>query len=408
MYWVHSQICHSSDAINNPTVISPPSSTSSSSACSSLSYSSDYKKQLAPPPLASSSGNRLSPAFVFIIVILAIVFFISGILHLLVRFLIKQRSPSSISQSNRYPDMSESDPYQRQLQQLFHLHDSGLDQAFIDALPVFLYEEIIGLKEPFDCAVCLCQFSEQDMLRLLPICNHAFHIDCIDTWLLSNSTCPLCRGSLYEPGFSFENPVYDFEGLREEDGVSGSVVADAASVNKHAENHIMSGKRVFSVRLGKFRSSNNGDGVERVEGESSTSIVDVRRCYSMGSFQYVVADSDLQVALCHKKGDGVGIGSSMRQLKGRFAQIGNSSTDGDVEGGKINIARKGESFSVSKIWLWSRKDKVSSSPETHLGNSNVTATLPQMNRAQVEMLLIQIVSTSYECYSLAAFILLCF
>ncbi|BAT74651.1 hypothetical protein LR48_Vigan511s009100 [Vigna angularis] len=379
MSWIHSQICHSSDAINNPTSISP----SSCSSTAPLSYSSEYKKQL-PPPLSSSSGTRISPAIVFIFVILAIVFFISGLLHLLVRFLIRHMSSSSISQSNRYPDMSESDPYQRQLQQLFHLHDSGLDQAFIDALPVFLYKDIIGLKEPFDCAVCLCQFSEQDMLRLLPLCNHAFHIDCIDTWLLSNSTCPLCRGSLYEPGFAFENPVYEFEGLREEDGVSGSVAAEAGSFNKHAENHIMSGKRVFSVRLGKFRSSNNGEGVERGGGgESSTSNLDVRRCYSMGSFQYVVADSDLQVALCPNRGDGGGVsGGSVRQFKGRLDHCGNSSTEGDVEGKKINIARKGESFSVSKIWQWSRKDKVSSSPQNHLGGSYVSAALPWMNRAQ--------------------------
>ncbi|WVZ22080.1 hypothetical protein V8G54_000624 [Vigna mungo] len=379
MSWVHSQICHSSDAINNPTSISP----SSCSSSAPLSYSSEYKKQL-PPSLSSSSGTRISPAIVFIFVILAIVFFISGLLHLLVRFLVRHMSSSSISQSNRYPDMSESDPYQRQLQQLFHLHDSGLDQAFIDALPVFLYKDIIGLKEPFDCAVCLCQFSEQDMLRLLPLCNHAFHIDCIDTWLLSNSTCPLCRGSLYEPGFDFENPVYDFEGLMEEDGVSGSVAAEAGSFNKHAENHIMSGKRVFSVRLGKFRSSNNGEGVERGGGgESSTSNLDVRRCYSMGSFQYVVADSDLQVALCPNRGDGgCASASSVRQFKGRLDHCGNSSTEMDIEGKKINIARKGESFSVSKIWQWSRKDKVSSSQQNHLGGSYVSAALPWMNRAQ--------------------------
>ncbi|CAI9282174.1 unnamed protein product [Lactuca saligna] len=80
----------------------------------------------------------------------------------------------------------------RQLQQLFHLH-SGLDQAFIDALPLFLYKELMGSKEPIDCVVCLCKFSEQDKLRSLPLCSHAFHIHCIDTLLLSNSTCPLCR-----------------------------------------------------------------------------------------------------------------------------------------------------------------------------------------------------------------------
>ncbi|CAJ2645008.1 RING-H2 finger protein ATL47 [Trifolium pratense] len=330
----------------------------------------------------------MNTSVIFIIVILAIVFFISGVLQLFVKFLIRKRSSLTISQSNNNPQMSEPDPYQRQLQQLFNLHDSGLDQAFIDALPVFLYKEIIGnLKEPFDCAVCLCQFTEQDMLRLLPLCNHAFHIDCIDTWLLSNSTCPLCRGSLYEHGFGFENnPVYDFESLREEeDRVFDSVVGEANSVNKHAENHIMSGKRVFSVRLGKFKSSNNGEGgVERNEGESSTStsiVDDVRRCYSMGSYQYVVDDSDLVVALCPNRGEGGSNNASMRKLKGGFSQNGNCSIDGgDIEGKKINVARKGESFSISKIWLWSRKDKVSSSSQSHLVNSNVNSTLPWMNR----------------------------
>lgn len=373
MYRVHSQILQKSGVITNPPIISPYSS-----SLPSLPYVSNYKAPSAPSP-TSSSGSRISPAILFIIVILAVVFFILGLLHLLVRFLIKHRSSnSSISQSNRYPDTSESDAYQRQLQQLFHLHDSGLDQAFIDALPVFFYKEIIGLKEPFDCAVCLCEFLEQDKLRLLPVCNHAFHIECIDTWLLSNSTCPLCRGTLYSHGFAFENSVFDFESQCEEDGVSGSSGGGVGvgSVNKTTESHIVNGKRVFSVRLGKFRSTNNDnlDAAPHTEGESSSGNLDVRRCYSMGSFRYVVADSDLRVALGPNSG-------SMRQLKGRVtAPNGGSFIDGDVEGKKINIARKGESFSVSKIWQWSRKDKLTGSSDAHFLNSNVTSTLPWMNK----------------------------
>lgn len=326
---------------------------------------SDYQKQ-------SSSGNKLSPAILFIIIVLAVVFFVSGILHLLVRFLTKHRS-SSISESNRYPEMSGSGVLQRQLQQLFHLHDSGLDQAFIDALPVFLYKELKGLNEPFDCPVCLCEFSEKDQLRLLPMCSHAFHIDCIDTWLLSNSTCPLCRGTLCTPGIAIENPVFDFDDSREEDGFSGNRENGVLSGQKSAGNDIVGEKRVFSVRLGKFRSTTTNDGgdegVERAAGETSSSNLDARRCYSMGSYQYVVADLELQVALKPKRA-----GDSMRLGKGRVGQNGNSSIDSDAEGKKIGS--KGESFSVSKIWLWPKKDKFPSSAETQMSTSSVTVGLP--------------------------------
>lgn len=362
------------------------SSLLSSSSSPSLPYNNDNQKQ--PTMSSSSSSSKISPAILFIIVILAVIFFISGLLHLLVRFLIKHRS-SSISESSRYPDVSGSDAFQRQLQQLFHLHDSGLDQAFIDALPVFLYKEIMGLKEPFDCAVCLCEFSEQDKLRLLPLCSHAFHIDCIDTWLLSNSTCPLCRGTLYTPGLPTENPIFDFGDPREEDGsMSNGGIAVLCS-QKPAENEIVGQKRMFSVRLGKFRSVNVGEGgggggemgqegkVElegrpgRGDEETSSSNLDARRCYSMGSYQYVVADSELQVALRPKRG---GVGDSMRLImKGRSGPNGNSITDGDAEGKKINIGSKGESFSVSKIWLWSKKGKFPISSETHLGSSSSLA-----------------------------------
>jgi len=38
------------------------------------------------------------------------------------------------------------------------------------------------------CGVCLIDFEEGDELRVLP-CGHRFHRDCIDLWLLEQSTC---------------------------------------------------------------------------------------------------------------------------------------------------------------------------------------------------------------------------
>ncbi|CAH8382994.1 unnamed protein product [Eruca vesicaria subsp. sativa] len=297
----------------------------------------------SPPPITTPSGNnQINPLLLFTIILVSVVFFLCTLLHLVTRhYLKKKRSttlPSSTTHSdNQNSQHSDSDTYRRQLRQLFHLHDSGLDQALIDALPVFLYRDIIkkGSKEPFDCAVCLCEFSEEDKLRLLPVCSHAFHIDCIDTWLLSNSTCPLCRGALQDFGLEFSGA-----------GDGGERVSPG---EKPAESDVMSGKRVFSVRLGKFRSGNNSNVCEGGGGGGETSSLDNRRCFSMGSYQYIVAESDLVVALCPDK----------EGLKS------------NVEGKKINMRSKGESFSVSKIWQWSNKrSKFGNQGETNLVGSS--------------------------------------
>lgn len=50
--------------------------------------------------------------------------------------------------------------------------------------------------EGTECSVCLNEFQEDETLRLLPKCNHAFHIPCIDTWLRSHTNCPLCRAGI--------------------------------------------------------------------------------------------------------------------------------------------------------------------------------------------------------------------
>lgn len=352
-----------------------------------------------PPSNSSGSSNKISPAVLFIIIILAVIFFISGLVHLLVRYIFKHHPSSSSPHSNntdngRYPrDFSGTDALQRQLQQLFHLHDSGLDQAFIDALPVFLYKEIVGAKEPFDCAVCLCEFSEEDKLRLLPVCSHAFHINCIDTWLLSNSTCPLCRGSLFIPGLAFENPVFDFDDPRDEEGVAGDREDGFSLPANQKPPDLEEGgggggggsaphataateKRVFPVRLGKFRSVQNGgisdnNGASagtipvlndrsitvktgRDFGESSSSNLDARRCYSMGSYQYVEGDSVLRVVALNNRARNDDGRTSARR-RGAIVNLNPAAGDDGLAGKKLCARSKGESFSVSKIWQWSNK-----------------------------------------------------
>ncbi|XP_023532075.1 RING-H2 finger protein ATL78-like [Cucurbita pepo subsp. pepo] len=49
-----------------------------------------------------------------------------------------------------------------------------------------------------ECIICLSDFAAGDKLRLLPKCNHGFHVRCIDKWLTSHSSCPKCRQCLVQ------------------------------------------------------------------------------------------------------------------------------------------------------------------------------------------------------------------
>ncbi|PKU74784.1 RING-H2 finger protein ATL3-like [Dendrobium catenatum] len=68
----------------------------------------------------------------------------------------------------------------------------GLDASVLRSLPVTIYNRS-DFKDGLECSVCLCELSDGEKARLLPKCNHGFHLQCIDMWFYSHSTCPLCR-----------------------------------------------------------------------------------------------------------------------------------------------------------------------------------------------------------------------
>ncbi|WOL09305.1 RING-H2 finger protein ATL67 [Canna indica] len=70
---------------------------------------------------------------------------------------------------------------------------SGLDQAAISSYPKFPFSA--GKGGDTVCSICLCEYREGEMLRMLPDCRHYFHLICIDVWLRLNSSCPVCRTS---------------------------------------------------------------------------------------------------------------------------------------------------------------------------------------------------------------------
>ncbi|AES99137.1 putative transcription factor C2H2 family [Medicago truncatula] len=79
----------------------------------------------------------------------------------------------------------------------------GLDNTLLEKFPTFLYSSVKDLRKEksysLECAICLLEFDDDSMLRLLTICCHVFHQECIDLWLESHKTCPVCRTDLDSP-----------------------------------------------------------------------------------------------------------------------------------------------------------------------------------------------------------------
>ncbi|XP_062598161.1 uncharacterized protein LOC134259570 [Saccostrea cucullata] len=42
------------------------------------------------------------------------------------------------------------------------------------------------------CSICMCDYILNERLKILP-CFHEFHGECIEKWIVTNATCPICR-----------------------------------------------------------------------------------------------------------------------------------------------------------------------------------------------------------------------
>ncbi|GAB2271807.1 hypothetical protein Dimus_006638 [Dionaea muscipula] len=73
----------------------------------------------------------------------------------------------------------------------------GLDQSIIDTYTKVTLGEscrVPGLNDGI-CPICLSEYNANEIVRWIPECEHCFHAECIDEWLKSHVTCPLCRNS---------------------------------------------------------------------------------------------------------------------------------------------------------------------------------------------------------------------
>ncbi|KAA8535459.1 hypothetical protein F0562_030462 [Nyssa sinensis] len=190
-----------------------------------------------------------------------------------------------------------------------------------------------------------------------------------------NTTNSVSRANSH-PGFHCED---EFGSSRIDPSHKSSKIQVKDDANQQTE--VGSEEKVVLVKLGKFRNVDNG-------GESSSnSNVDARRCFSMGSFQYVMDEnSSLQVPIRTPMKKQSSKKPSLPLTPGHRPAMSECDCDSrrefngfepfeivEIHGGSIGTSRsisngngnaigriKRESFSVSKIWLRGRKDKPNS------------------------------------------------
>ncbi|KAL6124583.1 hypothetical protein ACLB2K_077095 [Fragaria x ananassa] len=214
----------------------------------------------SPPPHRSLTVKTLSPSILIILLIVVVTvvasFSLCRILRCINNRFLRHISSSSADNGSALVSSRRVSPAET----------SAAVSDPVASLPVFAFSTIKRRRESStavvaaDCAVCLSKFEHDDQVRLLPLCCHAFHVSCIDTWLRSQQTCPLCRSP-----------------ISASDSELMTLVENAGSYVRGGDS--------FRLEIGNVSRR-----------QTTTSNSSARRSYSIGSFDYLVDDeSEVQL-----------------------------------------------------------------------------------------------------------------
>ncbi|KAL5779799.1 hypothetical protein ACOSQ2_010536 [Xanthoceras sorbifolium] len=250
-----------------------------------------------PPPPPPPPHHHHVSFYVIIFVCLVIGFFLFVIFHVIRT---KAREVNQAS-GNNGPQQALSDASEEELvdqnrvdHPIWFISTVGLQPSVINSISVFKYKKGEGLIEGTECSVCLNEFKEDETLRLLPKCNHAFHISCIDTWLKSHTNCPMCRASIVSSPVTAPLPMLD-RNSSSSTVISNSLISRTETDRQLGENQDTNG-RVRENRTGTEEGEVLQAGVERILKHSVNSnengVLQVSDDSGVGT--HVVEDDDSQ------------------------------------------------------------------------------------------------------------------
>lgn len=267
----------------------------------SLPSVQDHPNTPYQPPLPTSAGTGFPILAIAVLCIMATTFVLVSYYIFVTKCCInwQQFDPLrrfSITRSPPPPNEEPLTAYSPSWQ------SRGLDELLIREIPTFQYSTSEGEERKIHkCVVCLNEFNEQDTLRVLPNCNHGFHLDCIDIWLQSSANCPLCRLSIsgktrypidriIAPTSSPQDPQPFISGLMgsDEDFVvielSGETRTGSLS-RRHQERDHQSPRKFEKLKTRKFHhvSIMGDECIDIREKDNQFSVQPIRRSFSMDS-----------------------------------------------------------------------------------------------------------------------------
>ncbi|XP_058731016.1 RING-H2 finger protein ATL78-like [Vicia villosa] len=127
---------------------------------------------------------------VMIIAIILCVFIFSLALNSIIRCACALRISNVANNSNESSSSSSSSS---------QVAKKGIKKKALKKFPKVTYSTELKLPGlDTECVICLSEFTNGEKVRILPKCNHGFHVRCIDKWLKEHPSCPKCRQCVLE------------------------------------------------------------------------------------------------------------------------------------------------------------------------------------------------------------------